>query len=66
MADRFRLALLTIALCLLPLTAGAQKPSPSFAVRIEGRGPAMILIVGWTLGLTCGTLGLVLGMWLLG
>jgi pimeloyl-ACP methyl ester carboxylesterase len=47
MADRSRFALLTIALCLLPLTAGAHDRSPSFVVRIEGRGPAMILIPGF-------------------
>ena len=77
MTDRLRrVALVTIACCVLTSAAKAHNPPPSFAVRIEGRGPAMILIpgflssgerraaiIGWTLGLTLGTLGVLLGMW---
>jgi N-formylmaleamate deformylase len=48
MAGRLlRLALLTISICALALVAEAQTPTPSFAVRTEGRGPAMILIPGF-------------------
>jgi len=47
MTDRLRrVALVVIAFCVLTSAAEAHTPSPSFAVRIEGRGPAMILIPG--------------------
>jgi N-formylmaleamate deformylase len=48
MTDRLlRFVLFTIAICVLPPTVWPESPSPSFAVRIEGRGPAMILIPGF-------------------
>jgi N-formylmaleamate deformylase len=49
MTDRWlRRACFTLAVCCLPLAAAAAHGrSPSFAVRIEGRGPAMILIPGF-------------------
>ena len=48
MTDRLRrVALVTIAFCALTSAAEAHNPPPSFAVRIEGRGPAMILIPGF-------------------
>ena len=43
MTDRLRrVALVVIALCVLTSAAEAHTPSPSFAVRIEGRGPAIM------------------------
>lgn len=42
-----RLALLIIAIGTLPVAAAAQDRSPSFAVRVEGTGPSMILIPGF-------------------
>ena len=48
MTDRLRrVALVIIAFCALTSAAEAHNPPPSFAVRIEGRGPAMILIPGF-------------------
>ena len=48
MIDRLlRFALVIVAIACLPLTAEAGNPSPSFAVRVEGQGPAMILIPGF-------------------
>jgi N-formylmaleamate deformylase len=48
MIDRLlRFALVIVVIAFLPLTAEAGNPSPSFAVRIEGQGPAMILIPGF-------------------
>lgn len=45
MIDRLlRFAVVIVAIAFLPLTAEAGNPSPSFAVPIEGQGPAMILI----------------------
>ena len=47
MTDRLlRIVLLGFSVC-LPLTVQAQGVSPSFAVRVEGRGAAMILIPGF-------------------
>jgi N-formylmaleamate deformylase len=48
MTDRLRrLALLAIAVCFPPIVAESEARPPSFAARIEGRGPAMILIPGF-------------------
>ena len=48
MIDRLlRFAVVIVAIAFLPLTAEAGNPSPSFAVPIEGQGPAMILIPGF-------------------
>jgi N-formylmaleamate deformylase len=44
---RLRILLVTTAVLLAPLIAHAGNPQPAFAARIEGRGPAMILIPGF-------------------
>jgi N-formylmaleamate deformylase len=44
---RLRILLVTTAVLLAPLIAHASNPRPAFAARVEGRGPAMILIPGF-------------------
>jgi len=45
---RFRIALLILVVCVVPLISEAGNPSSSFAVRIEGHGAPMLLIPGFT------------------